>query len=347
MRYRTLGTTGVQVSTQCLGTMMFGSMGNTDHDDCTAIIGAALDAGINFIDTADVYSLGESERIVGKAIKGRRDSVVLATKFFNPMSRDRNERGSSRRWIMQAVEHSLRRLDTDHIDLYQAHRNDWTVRLDETLGALTDLVQQGKVRYLGSSSFPAAWIVEAQWAAERGRRERFICEQPQYSLFARSTEADVLPACRRHDLAVIPWSPLAGGWLTGKYRPSEIPAGSRFGTGGAFARGGGIDADDPVIRTRFELVDALQAVADQAGMPLMSLALGFVDAHPAITSTIIGVRTRAHLDAALAAADVSLEADLLDALDAIVPPGSDVPGLSHHTGDPSLEARNRRRVATP
>ena len=217
MRYRTLGTTGVQVSTQCLGAMMFGAFGNPDHDESVAMIHRALDAGINFIDTADAYSKGESEEIVGQALKGRRHEVVLATKVFNAMGKDPNRRGGSRRWIFQAVEESLARLQTDYLDLYQVHRLDWRTDVDETLGALSDLVHQGKVRYLGSSSYPAEWIVEAQRvAADRGR-ERFVCEQPQYSIFARSTEQAVLPTCQRHHMGVIPWSPLAGGWLTGSW----------------------------------------------------------------------------------------------------------------------------------
>ena len=158
--------------------MMFGAMGNRDHDECVGMVHRALDAGINFVDTADVYSLGESEEIVGRALKGRRDDVVLATKCFTPMGDERNHRGGSRRWIVRAVEDSLRRLDTDHIDLYQVHRHDWTADVDETLGALSDLVHQGKVLYLGSSGYPADWIVEAQWVAERRNRERFVCEQP-------------------------------------------------------------------------------------------------------------------------------------------------------------------------
>src|SRR4051794_15057776 len=218
MERTTLGATGIQVSRYCLGAMMLGAWGNPDHDDCVRIIDSALEAGINFIDTADVYSFGESEEIVGKALKGRRDSVVLATKFVAPMGEDTNQRGASRRWIMQEVENSLRRLGTDYIDLYQAHRPDQSVDIDETLGALSDLVHQGKVRVIGSSTYPAELIVEAQWTAERRSRERFRCEQPPYSIFARAIETAVLPTCQKYGMGVIPWSPLAGGWLTGKYR---------------------------------------------------------------------------------------------------------------------------------
>src|SRR3984957_12931164 len=218
MNYRTLGRTGLKVSPLCLGAMMFGAWGNPDHDDSISIIHAALDAGINFIDTADVYSAGESELIVGKAIKGRRDSVVLATKFHGPMGEDPNRAGNSRRWILQACEDSLRRFGTDYLDLYQVHRPEPDTDIDETLGALSDLVHQGKVRYLGSSTFPASAIVAAQWTAERRYRERFVCEQPPYSMLVRGIEADILPTCQNYGMGVIPWSPLAGGWLSGKWR---------------------------------------------------------------------------------------------------------------------------------
>src|SRR6266496_4495972 len=233
MEHRPLGRTGVWVSKLCLGAMMFGDWGNKDHDESIRIIHRAMDAGINFIDTADAYSAGESEEIVGKALAaGRRDGVVLATKVWFPMGEDVNRRDASRRWIIREVEESLRRLGTDWIDLYQIHRYEPDVDIEETLGALTDLVHQGKVRYIGSSTFPAEWIVEAQWASERRRLERLACEQPQYSVFARSVEASVLPTCQRHSMAVIPWSPLAGGWLTGKYRRDEpAPKGSRYSRG--------------------------------------------------------------------------------------------------------------------
>jgi aryl-alcohol dehydrogenase (NADP+) len=342
VKYRKLGRTGVQVSSQCLGAMMFGSIGNADHDECERMIGTALDAGINFVDTADVYSRGESEDIVGRALKGRRDDVVLATKCFNPMGDDPNHRGGSRRWIVRACEDSLRRLGTDHVDLFQVHRHDWGTDLDETLGALSDLVHQGKVLYLGSSTFPADWIVEAQWVAEKRHRERFVCEQPQYSIFARSVETSVLPACQRHGMGVIPWSPLAGGWLTGKYRRDEAPpAGSRF-AGNVMGRTRSL-ADDPNTPARFDVVEALAAIADEAGLSLTHMALAFVDSHPAVTSTIIGPKTPAQLDDALAAGEVTLSADVLDAIDGVVRTGTDVPGIAHFTGNPSTRPRHRRR----
>jgi len=343
VRYTKLGTTGVEVSSQCLGTMMFGAFGNRDHDDCERVIGHALDAGINFIDTADVYSRGESEEIVGRAIKSRRDDIVLATKCFNPMGDDRNARGGSRRWIVRAVEDSLRRLGTDRIDLYQVHRHDWDTDLEETLGALTDLVRQGKVLYIGSSTFPADWLVEAQWAAQRRNSARFVCEQPQYSIFARSVEASVLPACQRHGIGVIPWSPLAGGWLTGKYRRGEdAPAGSRLASG-VFARRSRPLSEDRHAPARFDAVEALEAIAAQAGLSLTHLALGFVGAHPAITSTIIGPKRMEQLEDLLGAADVDLDEATLDAIDTVVRPGTDIAGIWHNSGDPSLTPRLRRR----
>src|SRR3954464_14508395 len=228
MQLRTLGRTGVKVSPLCLGAMMFGAWGNTDHDESIAIIHRALDAGINFIDTADVYARGESEEIVGKALAGgKRDNVVLATKIHGTMGDDPNQFGNSRRWIVAEVENSLRRLGTDWIDLYQIHRPELDTDIDETRGALPDLVRAGKVRYIGSSTFPPAQIVEAQWVAERRARERFVCEQPPYSILVREVEKDVLPTCRRHGMGVIPWSPLAGGWLSGKWRKGADDLGSR------------------------------------------------------------------------------------------------------------------------
>src|SRR5439155_4191868 len=260
MEIRTLGRTGVQVSSFCLGAMMFGRFGNTDHDECVRMMHRAFDAGINFVDTADVYSGGESEEIVAKGIKGRRDDLMIATKFHGSMGDDPNRRGNSRRWIMQEIENSLRRLGTDWIDLYQVHRWDPWTDLDETLGALSDLVAAGKIRYLGSSTFPAHVIVEAQWVAERRRRERFATEQPPYSLLARGVEADVLPVCGQYALGVIPWSPLAGGWLSGRYRKGQEPPRS--------TRSGRIphryDLSLPENQRKLDVADALAELADGA-----------------------------------------------------------------------------------
>jgi aryl-alcohol dehydrogenase-like predicted oxidoreductase len=341
MKYRKLGGTGVEVSNQCLGAMMFGPMGNADHDECLQMIRSALDAGVNFLDTADVYSRGESETIVGKALAGRRDEVILATKFANPMGRGRNQHGGSRVWINRAVEDSLRRLGTDHIDLYQVHRIDPSADTEETLGALTDLVHAGKVRYIGSSVFPAEWIVEAQWTSRRHHLARYVTEQPQYSILARSTETAVLPTCLRHGIGVIPWSPLAGGWLTGKYRRGEAaPQGSRFAPGTPWAGRSKVDVG---VDPRHDLVEPLAKLAAEAGLSLTQLSLGFVDAHPAISSTIIGPRTPVQLADLLGAADVALTADVLDAIDAIVPPGTDAPGIDHWRDNPALHAAYRRR----
>src|ERR1700761_9391446 len=219
MEHHPLGRTGVSVSKLCLGALMFGDWGNKDHDESIQIIHRALDAGINFIDTADFYSGGESEVIVGKALAGgRRDDVVLASKVYMPMGEDPNQRGTSRRWIIRSAEDTLRRLGTDYLDLYQVHRYDPETDLDDTLGALTDLVRAGKVRYLGHSTWPVSAVVEAQWTARDRGRERFRTEQPPYSVLTRAIEPDVLPTCARYGMGVLSYSPLAGGWLSGRYR---------------------------------------------------------------------------------------------------------------------------------
>jgi aryl-alcohol dehydrogenase-like predicted oxidoreductase len=318
MSMRTLGSTGVQVSPLCLGAMMFGGWGNPDHDESVRIIHRALDSGINFIDTADVYSAGESERIVGKALAGgRRDNVVLATKAHGAMGDDVNERGNSRRWLIRECENSLRRLGTDYIDLYQIHRPDPATDIDETLGALSDLIRAGKIGYAGHSTFPAEAIVEAQWTAQRRGRERFVCEQPPYSILVRGVEADVLPACQRYQLGVISWGPLASGWLSGQYRlNADMPASRR-----AQRLPHRFDLSLPGNQLKLEAADKLAGLAAEAGMSLIHLALGFVLSHPAVTSAIIGPRTMEHLDSQLGAPADGLPADLLDRIDEIVPPG--------------------------
>ncbi len=341
MQYRPFGRTGVQVSPLTLGAMNFGSWANPDHDDGIQIVHRALDAGINVIDTADVYSRGESEVVVGKALAGgRRDGVVLATKFHNPMGDDPNQRGNSRRWIVREVEHSLRRLQTDWIDLYQVHRPDPQTDFDETLGALSDLVRQGKIRYFGTSTFPAAEIVEGQWLAERRGRERVVSEQPPYSMLVRGIERDVLPVARRYGMAVIPWGPLAGGWLSGRYhkgltepiskRIARLPA--RF------------DPTLPPNVAKLDAVEKLGALAAEAGLSLIHLALAFVLEHPAITSVIIGPRTMEHLESQLDAPKVTLPTDVLDRIDQIVPPGTtlnpaDAGYLPPELADPTLRRR--------
>lgn len=318
MRYRSLGRTGIQVSPYCLGAMMFGKMANADHDECVRIIHKALDFGINFIDTADAYSRGDSEVIVGKALKGRRDDVVLATKAFLPMGDDPNQRGSSRRWLTRAVEESLRRLQTDYIDLYQVHRPAPDTDIEETLSVLTDLMRQGKVRAIGASTFPAADIVEAQWVAERRGLARFRTEQPPYSILNRSIERDVLPACQRYGMGVMVWSPLAKGMLTGKYRkdrPQPDSLRAKF-MPKAMSHEASLD-----------VVEKLIPLAESAGISLMHMALAFVASHPAVTSAIIGPRTMEQLDGLLAGADVVLDDEILNLIDEIVPPGVDVAPL--------------------
>jgi aryl-alcohol dehydrogenase-like predicted oxidoreductase len=324
MGHRKLGATGISVSPLCLGAMMFGAWGNTDHDDSIAIIHAALDAGINFIDTADVYSRGESEKIIGKALKdGRRDSVVLATKAHGRMhDTDANQFGNSRRWLVKEVERSLKRLKTDWIDLYQVHRPEPDTDIDQTLGALSDLVAAGKVRAIGSSTFPAWQIVQAQWTAERRGRERFICEQPPYSMLIRAIERDVLPACQEYGMGVIGWSPLAGGWLSGRYtKGGESPGSSRR----AQMLPSRYDMSIPGNQAKLAAAEKLADVAEQAGMPLIEMSLGFVLSHPAVSAAIIGPRTMEQLQSQLGALERDrLEDSVLDRIDEIVPPGTNV-----------------------
>ncbi len=339
MDHRPLGRTGVKVSPLCLGAMMFGAWGNPDHDDGIRVIHRALDAGINFIDTADVYSRGESEEIVGKALKGHRDDVVLATKVHGTMGDDPNQFGNSRRWIAREVEASLKRLQTDYIDLYQIHRPEADTDIDETLGALSDLVHQGKVRYIGSSTFPASQIVEAQWVARDRNRERFVCEQPPYSILARAVESDVLPTCRRHGMAVIPWSPLAGGWLSGKWRKGQdAPDSSR-----AQRMPARYDLSDPGNQRKLDAADALAQLAEDNDMTLIQLALAWVINHPAVTAAIIGPRTLEQLESQLGAEEITLDAAILDRIDEIVPPGTTLASVDTGYQNPDLEPGARRR----
>jgi len=323
----------------CLGAMMFGAWGNPDHEESIRIIHAALDAGINFIDTADVYAQGESEEIVGKALKGRRDEIVLATKFHGAMGDDPNRQGSSRRWIIRAVEDSLRRLDTDWIDLYQVHRPRTDTGIEETLGALTDLVHQGKVRYIGASTFPASQIVEAQWVARERGLQRFVTEQPAYSILVRRIEDDILPTCQRHGMGVLSYSPLTGGWLSGRWRKDSGQQDS--------SRAGRLperfDLSQPANQRKLDAVEALAQLAEEAGITLIQMAIAFVLNHPAITSAIIGPRTMEQFDGQLAAADVVLEADVLDRIDQIVAPGTTVNPVDNSFDNPALAPTARRR----
>jgi len=346
MEYRPLGRTGVSVSQLCLGGMMFGAFGNPDHDDSVQIIHKALDAGINFIDTADGYSAGESEEIIGKALAGgRRESVVLAVKFGVPFAdNDPNHRGASRRWITEAVEGSLRRLQTDWIDLYQVGVPDRATDVDETLGALTDLAAAGKIRSFGTSKLPASEIVEAQWVAERRGHGRFRSEQSPYNILTRAIEYDLLPTCQRHGIGVMAYSPLAGGWLSGGYRKGREISGP-----GSLARQRRFAAlynvASPANAPKLDAADALGKLADEAGISLIQMAVAFAVRHPAVTSTIIGPRTMEHLEGYLAADGFELPADVLDRIDEIVPPGVTVNVVDNmwHVGTPALTAASRRR----
>jgi aryl-alcohol dehydrogenase-like predicted oxidoreductase len=359
MEYDVLGRTGVIVSRLCLGAMMFGQIGNGDHDDCVRIVHTAFDAGVNFIDTADVYNQGESEVIIGKAIAGRRDDVVVATKCHHPMSEDvLNRRGSSRSWIVRACEDSLARLGTDYIDLYQVHRPDPLTDIDETLGALSDLVHQGKVRMIGCCTFPPSEIVEAHAVADRHGHAPFRCNQPPYSIFVRGIEREVLDVCRRYGMGVITWSPLNSAWLTGRIRRGvDVPHSPRADIPinrprDAAERGFGrpralypaaLDESNPATARKFDLVEELVGVAEDAGISMVELAVGFVLAHPAVTSAIIGPRTHEQLVSQLPAADLHLDASVLDRIDALVTPGTDLVLFEAGYLPPSLTDASLRR----
>ncbi|MGP3533939.1 aldo/keto reductase [Microbacterium sp. RD1] len=335
MEYRTLGRTGIQVTPYALGAMMLGSLGNPDRAEGVRIIHRALDAGINFVDTADRY--GDSEEVVGEALRGRRDDVVLATKFWGPIDDDVNHRGASRRWIMQAVERSLRNLRTDHIDLYQLHRPDPDTDIDETLSALTDLVRQGKVRAIGTSSMRGSEIVEAQWVSERRGFERFRTEQPNYSILDREIEREILPVAQRYGMGTLVYSPLAGGALTGRYRAGRTNETFRSGTGMAHFRD----------ERRLAVIEQLLALSEEVGIPLTHLAMAFVIAHPGVTSAIAGPRTMAQLEDTLAGAEVSLSDEILDRIDAIVPPGESIGAMDMVYRGPEVgDATLRRRPAS-
>jgi aryl-alcohol dehydrogenase-like predicted oxidoreductase len=338
MEHRVLGRTGIHVSRFGLGTMVLGAWGNTDRDECRRIINEALDAGVNLVDTADVYGAGENEEIVGEAISARRDDVLLCTKFHNPVGNqtDPNRRGNSRRWIMTAIDDSLRRLGVDHIDLYQVHRPDPDTAIDETVAALNDLVTAGKIRAWGTSTFPAEQIVEAQWAAERRGLAGPHTEQPPYSIFSRGVENSVLPTARRYGMGVLVWSPLAGGWLTGKYRRGEsAPPGSRADTNP--------DHFDVGNEAKFAAAERLAAIAAAAGVSLTHLSLAWVVEHPAVTAALIGPRTIEQLHDLLGAADLRLDAATLDAIDEVVAPGRNLNDGDAGWTPPGLDRHARRR----
>lgn len=336
MQLRSLGTTGVKVSRFGLGTLMLGAWGNPDRTECTRIVHRALDAGINLVDTADVYAGGESEEIVGAALQGRRDAVILATKFHNPMGEDPNRRGNSRRWIVRAVDDSLRRLQTDWIDLYQVHRPDPATAIEDTAVALSDLVRAGKIRYWGTSMFPPGQIVDALWAAERHHAVPPRSEQVLYNVFARNVESDLFPTCRRHGTGVITWSPLSGGWLTGKYtRDNPAPPGSRAARYPQYF--------DAASETKLGMVEQLTAIAAAVGVPLTHLALAWCGEHPAVSSTLLGPRTEEQLTDLLGAVGVELDTATLDAIDQVNPPGVLLNPHDQDWSNPDLEVSVRRR----
>jgi aryl-alcohol dehydrogenase-like predicted oxidoreductase len=335
MQYRNLGRTGIKVSPYALGALMLGaSIGNPDHDDSIRIIHKALDAGINLVDTADGYAQGASEEVVGKALKGRRDGVVLATKFSRPMGEDPNQQGTSRRWIMTAVENSLRRLQTDYIDVYQIHRMDPDTDIEETLSALSDLIHSGKVRVIGSSTMPASDIIEAQWLAERHGLARFRTEQPPYSILNRGIESEVLPIAQRYGMGTLVWGPLGQGMLTGRVRKGQQTdlrrAALPFFT---------VFSDE----RRLDVVEQLIPLAEEAGMPLTHLAMAFATAHPGVSSALLGPRTMSQLDDLLAGFDVTLTDEILDRIDEIVPPGTDIGRLDQAYLPPAMQRPSLRR----
>ncbi|SFJ43043.1 Predicted oxidoreductase [Amycolatopsis sacchari] len=341
MQTRPLGRTGIQVSTYTLGTMMFGPYGNPDPDACVRIVHRALDGGITTIDTADVYGGdGESERILGKALRGRRDDVVLATKGNGPMGPGPNQRGNSRRWIISAVEGSLRRLGVDHLDLYQLHHPEPGTDIEEPLSALTDLLRAGKVRAIGHSNLPASEIVEAQWLAQRRGLARFRTEQLHYSILNRGVEREVLPVCQRYDLGVLVWSPLSMGLLSGRYRRNgaETPSAGRLHWAPRHL----------TDERKLDAVEALVPLAEEAGIPLRHLAIAFTTAHPGVSSAIIGPRTEEQLEDLLAGAGTRLDDDLLDRIDEIVPPGTDLGPVDVAYVPPHLRQPHlRRRTGVP
>ena len=318
MEYRSLGRTGVQVSPLCLGCMNFG--GKTEPEDSYRIIDRALEAGINFLDTANVYSRGRSEEVTGEALKrnGERDKVVLATKVHGVMDDDDpNARGNSRRHVIQQCEASLRRLQTDYIDLYQIHRPQPEVPIDETLQALDDLIRKGYVRYIGTSTFAAWQLTEALYVAKELGLNRFVCEQPPYNLLDRRIERELLPMAQTYGLGIIPWSPLAGGLLTGKYRRGEAaPEDSRYA-----------DAENnPVQRRRkteeaFDVIEGLQSIVDAKGCSMSQFALAWCVQQPGVTSPIIGPRTMDQLEDNLAALEVCITDEDREQVDALLPPG--------------------------
>ena len=344
MEYRILGRTGVEVSSFCLGTGAFGRWGNKDEDACIRIVNEAIANGINFIDTADVYSNGDAEKILGKALKGQRTEVILGTKGGLPMGNGQNQKGSSKIWIRRAVEASLQRLETDYIDLYQLHIPDPNTDIEESLDVLTELVKEGKIRYIGTSSFQAWQIVEAQWTSERRHLARFVSEQAPYSIINRSIELDVLAAANKYGLGILVWSPLSGGLLTGKYsmgqQAAEDSRAVRLKGSQLAIR---IDPEREENRVKFEVINRLQEVADQAGITLAHMAMAFTQEHPFVTASIIGPRTIEQLHEILKGSNIRLNANILDHIDRIVAPGKTLDDLERGWTPDWLAANRRRR----
>jgi aryl-alcohol dehydrogenase-like predicted oxidoreductase len=331
MQYRNLGRTGIKVSPYGLGALMFAtSVGNPDPQDSIQVIHKALDAGINLVDTADAY--GDSEEVVGRALKGRRDNVVLTTKVSRPMGTDPNQQGASRRWIVTAVEGSLRRLQTDHIDVYQIHRPDPDTDIEETLSALTDLVRSGKIRAFGTSNMPASGLVEAHWVAERRGLERFRTEQPPYSMLNRGIEREVLPVAQQYGMGVLTWGPLGQGMLTGRVRRGQDNDVTRAKFMTAFSN-----------ERRLDAVERLIPLAREAGLSMPHLAMAFAISHPGVTSALLGARTMDQLDGLLAGLDVVLPDEVLDRIDEIVSPGTDVSPLDQAYVPPAIQNTELRR----
>ncbi|RMB87035.1 aldo/keto reductase [Streptomyces shenzhenensis] len=338
METRILGGTGLPVSVFGFGAMNLGTWGGTDQADADRLVGQALDAGITLFDTADIYSFGESEQLLGKALGARRDDIVLATKGRNSVGDDPLTGGASRRWLYKAVENSLRRLGTDYIDLYQVHRPDWATDHDETLAALTDLQREGKIRSFGSSTYPAHAVVEAQWIARDLSLTRFTTEQVAYSVFDRCVEADIFPVAQKYRIGILIWSPLANGWLAGAVKRGHADTHRS-------KLGGGFDLSTPESQRKLDVVDSLQEIADELGISLAELSLAFVKSHPAVTTVLVGPRTEHHLQQNLRSADLTLDDSVLDRIDQLVAPGTDIaPADRFPVVPPQItETRLRRR----
>lgn len=340
---RVLGRSGVKVSPLTLGTLNFGKEGATDHDEARAIFERAIEAGINVVDTADVYSQGAAETVVGALLRGRREEVFLATKFHGQIGADLRHAGNSRKWIRTAVEQSLRRLDTEYIDLYQVHRPDPDTDLLETLFALNDLIRQGKILYYGTSVFPVDQVIEAQYLAKEHGLQPPLTEQLPYSLLIRTNERTVLPVARKHRLGVLSYGPLASGWLSGAYRVgAEQPASSR--EGGRIPHRYDIAHEQNAAKLR--AADALAQLADRVGVSLPELAVAFALNHPAISTVIAGPRTSGHLESYLRAAELVLDDEVLDEIDRIAAPGTHFVELDLGAREDTLEPARLRRGRT-